>query len=992
MSALTFKYERGGIYLPALRLWLDPREPQTGADKVFISHAHSDHIGEHREVVLSAPTARFLQARLGGARQEHILPFGLATPFDSEGVQWTITLLPAGHVRGSAMSLLEAEGDSLLYTGDFKLRRGLSAESCEPRHADALIMETTYGRAQYRFPPTGEVLQGVIRFCREAIDNDETPVLLGYSLGKSQELLCGLAEAGLPILLHESVFKLTQIYEQLGQKFPAYEKFAGKLAAGKALLWPPMPNLSAALRKLGRVRAAVLTGWAVDPNCRFRYQADAAFPLSDHADFPDLVEFVKRVAPKKAFTLHGFAADFAQTLREMGFDARALSEEEQLALPLSGETLRFAGQGFAAEPRAAPGGTGVPPSVPPVRIAATAHGQDALATTALAPASGEPIPDPSRPPWRRSGAVARREGGEETLASGPSGATGAGADPSKRPLEFMRFAETCGAIGAVRGKLEKVRRLADYLQTLEGEPLTWVTAWFAGYPFPPGQNKVLQLGGALLSEALCAVGRINRAELRQIYLKHSDGGETAFEVLSIPPSTAPELSLEDVRRLFEQLHAARGPTEKLPLFTAGLRRCAPLEGKYLVKIVTGDLRIGLKEGLLEEALAKAFSASLDDVKRANLLLGDVGETARLAQQQRLASASLVPFRPVKFMLASAEETAAGIWERMRSRSGDRRDTGPTLWLEDKYDGVRCQLHKAGERAALYSRDLKEITDTFFDIADAARSLPGQLILDGEILAMRGEQVLAFADLQKRLGRRQGDLFLGGEIPVRFLAFDLLWRDGRSLLDEPLRVRRRSLESLAPLPDAFGLARVTRAESPEEIETAFRESRARGNEGLMIKDPESVYSPGRRGLAWLKLKKALATLDCVVVGAEYGHGKRKDVLSDYTFAVRESGTGQLKTIGKAYTGLTDAEIAELTRHFLGKTLRQHGRYHEVEPDTVLEIAFDSIHLSDRHSSGLAMRFPRIVRIRTDKSLADIDTVAAARRLVKERGSKTVHSAG
>ena len=443
----------------------------------------------------------------------------------------------------------------------------------------------------------------------------------------------------------------------------------------------------------------------------------------------------------------------------------------------------------------------------------------------------------------------------------------------------------------------------------------------------------------------------------------------------------------------------------MPLLIQALRQCTPLEGKFLIKIFTGDLRIGLKEGLVEEAIAKAFALSLEEVKRANLLLGDIGETARLAQQRRLASASIVPFRPVKFMLASPEETAADIWERMKSRTDvsrdcdrqekpsestaradqdrDRRDACPTrVWLEDKYDGIRCQVHKVGERVALYSRDLKDITGTFFDIADAARELGGDVILDGEILAMRAEQVLPFAELQKRLGRREGDLFLGEEIPVRFIAFDLLWRDGKSFLDEPLYARRQTLESLAPLPGAFGLARIMQAGSAEEIEAAFGAARARDNEGLMIKDPNSVYSPGRRGLAWLKLKKALATLDCVVVGAEYGHGKRRNVLSDYTFAVRDDASGELKTIGKAYSGLTDAEIAGLTRHFLSKTIRQRGRYHEVEPDTVLEIAFDSMHRSDRHTSGLAMRFPRIARVRADKSPTEIDTLSAARKWVKE----------
>src|SRR5439155_22429240 len=336
-----------------------------GPEKVFISHAHSDHIGEHREVILSAPTAHFLRARIGGTREERVLSFGQPTAFDSGGVHWQITLLPAGHVFGSAMSWIEAEGQSLLYTGDFKLRRGLSAEPCEPHRAGTLIMETTYGQPRYQFPPATEVLQGVIRFCREAIDNDETAVLLGYSLGKSQELLRGLADAGLPIALHDSVFKLTQIYERLGQTFPRYGKFEGRLVSGYVLICPPVSNLSALLRRLGRVRTAVLTGWAVDPNCRFRYQTDAAFPLSDHADFTDLVEFVKRVEPKKVFTLHGFAADFAQTLRELGFDARALSEEEQLSLPLEVSSFSFQQSGLKFAETATPVAAANEPTPPP---------------------------------------------------------------------------------------------------------------------------------------------------------------------------------------------------------------------------------------------------------------------------------------------------------------------------------------------------------------------------------------------------------------------------------------------------------------------------------------------------------------------------------------------------------------------------------------------------------------------------------------------------
>jgi DNA ligase-1 len=505
-------------------------------------------------------------------------------------------------------------------------------------------------------------------------------------------------------------------------------------------------------------------------------------------------------------------------------------------------------------------------------------------------------------------------------------------------------------------------------------------AWFSGRPFPGSQNKVLQLGWAVLRDALCAVVGIDEAALRQVYLKHSDLGETAFEILQ-SREVKPTLAVSQIDQLFHELHAARGPLAKRPLLTSALDRCSALEAKYLVKVITGDLRIGLKEGLVEEAVASAFAKTPEEIRQANLLLGDIGETAKLAAQDKLGGSMLVPFRPIKFMLASPEETAADVWSRVQEAQSKAGGARHPVWLEDKYDGVRCQLHKVGQRAALYSRDLKEITATFPELADAARELPTDFIVDGEIVAMRGEEVLPFAELQKRLGRREADLFLRDEVPIQLVAFDLLWHGGESFLDRPLKERRQKLESLAPWPKGFRLARITPANSVAEIESAFDAARERGNEGLMIKDPAGIYTPGRRGLSWLKLKKALATLDCVVVGAEYGHGRRNKVLSDYTFAVRDEATGELKTIGKAYSGLTDAEIVQLTEHFLKKAIRQHGRYFEVEPDTVLEIAFDRIQRSDRHDSGLAMRFPRIARIRSDKSVADIDTLETARKLVR-----------
>ncbi len=919
MSAFKIAFQNGAVYLPRLGLWLDAHEPQPGVDIVFVSHAHSDHTALHREIILTEATSRLMHSRLGGQWIEHLAPYGRVLNFSGKDTPYAIRLLPAGHIFGSAMAHIEAGGSSLLYTGDFKLRPGLSAEACEPRPADILIMETTYGRPHYQFPPAPEVMKGIIRFCREALDNDETAVLLGYSLGKSQELLCGLGEAGLPIMLHGTVHKLTEIYEQFGICFPPYEKYDAGKAQGKVLLCPPNVANSTMLRNLGRTRVAVLTGWAVDPNCRFRYAAHAAFPLSDHADFPDLVKMAQMVGPKKIYTLHGFAAEFAQSLRDLGFDAQPLSEQDQLALPL---TL------------------------------------------------GKHFPTP-----QRSSLVLRESPPSEKSVSTPE--------------SFHYFAETCAKIASTTKKLEKTRSLAEYFSTLESKALGLAAVWFTGNPFPPTQNKVLQLGWALIRDVLCALGSFNQAEFGQIYLKHSDLGEAAFEVLEkTNAGIQPGENLVSVENLLLQLLTARGPIAKLPHLLQFLQRCTPLEGKYLVKILTGDLRIGLKEGLVEEAIAKAFEAPLDQVKNANLLLGNIGETAILARHKQLPSATLIPFRPVKYMLASPEETAAAIWKRAFAWHAAPASSDPALpmvlpqpkisaWVEDKYDGIRAQLHKVGRTVAIYSRDLKEITKTFFEIADAVRDLPQDFILDGEIVAMRGDAVLPYAELQRRLGRREGDLFLGEQIPAQFVAFDLLWQDGKNLMETALRERRAALGNLPQ--GRFKLAHIIQAESEEQIEQAFTEARARNNEGLIVKDPESVYTPGRRGLAWLKLKKAYATLDCLVVGAEYGHGKRRAVLSDYTFAIRDEASGELKTIGKAYTGLTDAEIAQLTRHFLGRVLWQRGRYYAVEPDTVLEIAFDLLQPSERHSSGLAMRFPRIVRIRSDKTVAEIDTLATARRI-------------
>ncbi|HEY9155032.1 MAG TPA: MBL fold metallo-hydrolase RNA specificity domain-containing protein, partial [Opitutaceae bacterium] len=316
---------RAGVYLPEIDWWLDAHFP---VHRSFVSHAHSDHTALHKEVICSLGTSRLMQARIPGERREHVLNFHQRL---SLGDETSISLYPAGHIFGSAQSLLEhPERGSLLYTGDFKLRRGLSAEACETPHADTVIMETTYARSHYVFPPTAEVLDAIARFCHETIEHGDVPVLFGYSLGKSQELLSSLAAAQLPIMLHPQTVKMTRVYESLGIQFPAHREFSAEEVAGHVVICPPQSNQSTFLKKIPRRRTAVITGWALDPGAIFRYQCDAAFPLSDHADFPDLIRFVELVKPQRVLTLHGFAVDFARTLRERGVEAWAIGQDNQL--------------------------------------------------------------------------------------------------------------------------------------------------------------------------------------------------------------------------------------------------------------------------------------------------------------------------------------------------------------------------------------------------------------------------------------------------------------------------------------------------------------------------------------------------------------------------------------------------------------------------------------------------------------------------------------
>ena len=551
------------------------------------------------------------------------------------------------------------------------------------------------------------------------------------------------------------------------------------------------------------------------------------------------------------------------------------------------------------------------------------------------------------------------------------------------------WSELAERVGGTTRTSEKTTLLAAYLARLSVDELRPAATFLTGRPFPESDQRAVGLGWATIAAAVSLMSGAPLEALGEAYDRSSGLGTAVADLLALrphPPDASEAPTLSELAEAFAAMEAAPGPAAKGALFALVLARCEPATARYVVKILTGELRIGLREGLLEAAIAQAFDRPQPDVTWAGMLTGDVGETAVLAKEGRLAEARLRLMHPLRFMLASPAEDAAEILSRL----------GPQVWVEDKYDGIRAQLHRRGSEVRLYSRELHDISAQFPEVVQGAADLPWDGILDGELLAYADGKVLPFQALQARLGRKDpGDQFLAN-VPVIFVALDVLALGPRSecggttvvepLLDKPLVERRARLEAIG-LPLAtdggrFALSHLVTVESVEALDRVFEEARARRNEGLMVKDPESGYSPGRRGLGWLKMKRALATIDCVVVGVEVGHGKRHAVLSDYTFAVRDEAGEKLATIGKAYTGLTDAEIAEMTRWFEAHTVRRFGRFRQVEPTVVVEVAFDVIMRSARHQSGFALRFPRIVRIRTDKGPAQVDTLETVERLYRE----------
>ncbi len=531
------------------------------------------------------------------------------------------------------------------------------------------------------------------------------------------------------------------------------------------------------------------------------------------------------------------------------------------------------------------------------------------------------------------------------------------------------LAAVCERVASYGSRLRKVALVAEYLRTLSDEDLARAVQFLSSGPMLEFKDhndaRTLSIGYATLREAYKAVTGWDDAVLGRCHEEVGDTGETISLLLPGHTRNLP-LSLEETVRIYTRIYHARRTAGKIEILTNTFSSYRPVAIKYFVKIITNNLRIGLQSKMVEEAVAAATGVPHESIRQANNRLGNLAEVALAARHGRVHLIEARLFHPMDFMLAKPLDSVADLAD-------------PEAFLvEHKYDGIRSQAHVAESRVLIYTRGMDEVTHVFPELAEALTHIPGSAVLDGEILAWRNGRAVPFTVLQQRLARKKVTAEMLAEIPVVFMAYDILYRDGALLLDRAVEERRGILEAtMAGFGSPLLLSPQYSAASTADVDRLFTEARDSGNEGLVLKRRGSIYEPGRRSGAWYKVKRPYATLDVVITAAEQGNGRRATVLSDYTFAVRAG--DRFLNVGKAYSGLTDEEIRQLTRLLRASQIERFGRVLTVRPEIVLEVAFDGIQKSPRHKSGYAMRFPRIVRWRQDKTAADCDTLERVEEL-------------
>lgn len=540
-----------------------------------------------------------------------------------------------------------------------------------------------------------------------------------------------------------------------------------------------------------------------------------------------------------------------------------------------------------------------------------------------------------------------------------------------------RLALICEDIASHASRLKKVAILADYLRTLNDRDLQLAVQFLSAGPglegaanhslFDLDDTTRLSIGHSILRDALQIASGWDLDTLRVCHAEVGDMGETTG-LLMRGISEARPLTLPDANEIYQKLFRTRESARKRDLLVTTYRHSDPLTVKYFVKVITRGLRIGLMARQVEEAVAAACEVPHEAVRDANNRLGDLARVALAARHGELSAIEARLFHPMEFMLAKPLDKLEDL-------------PSPADWIiEDKYDGIRSQVHYQSGYVRIYSRGMEEVTAAFPEIRRAFESLPGNGLIDGEILAWRDGRALNFNVLQQRLARKNVRATLMAEVPVVFMGYDLLLYNDRLLLQEPIEERRKILlDTLGLLPLPILVSPELSADDHAGVDRLFTMARERGNEGLLLKRRGSIYEPGKRGGAWHKLKRPYGTLDVVITSAEQGSGRRATVFSDYTFAVR-SPQGFVN-VGKAYSGLTDLEVKELTKVLRAASTDRFGPVMVVRPEAVLEVAFDGVQKSSRHKSGYALRFPRILRWRRDKKPGECDDIARVEALYK-----------
>jgi DNA ligase 1 len=553
---------------------------------------------------------------------------------------------------------------------------------------------------------------------------------------------------------------------------------------------------------------------------------------------------------------------------------------------------------------------------------------------------------------------------------------------------FKSLAELLEKIENTRKRLEIITLTADYLRTLDTEEVEPAISMILGKPLPQQTSKTLDVSWTILSGILQRVTGTGWTDVTVAFRGTGDIGSATKNVFEkAKPKKQSRLldkplTITEARETLETIAETSGSgskEKKERLLTTLLSQASPIEAKYLVKVLTGEMRTGLHEGLMEQAVAKAFDVPLAIVQKASMTMGDLGEVAKIAKKQgnhALSEVSFRVFRPVKLMLA---QTASDVAEALSEHEGKTA-------FEYKYDGARVQIHKQNGLVRIFSRRLTDVTKSLPEIVKLVQDnvSASEVILEGEVVAVdEKDRPIPFQHLMRRFKRVRGVLDKAEKIPVRLCLFDILYVNGKSLVSLPYLQRR------ADLAENSGTIPLTKHLIIDEAVTAEKFLQASidaGHEGLMAKKLNSPYTPGRRGKNWLKIKSVLEPLDLVIVAAEYGYGRRHDWLSDYYLAARDPSTGEFLVIGKTFKGLTDPEFVEMTKRLKDIAFKEEQNRIIVFPRVVVEVAYNEIQQSPKYKSKMALRFARITRIREDKSAKEADTIDRVRQIYEMQFSK------